>query len=226
MFAESINLQYGMFLSAVRGGYLGLADTHTQIFNLRQIERDFNWFKSTFLANVKNLIAAEFSSELLNVADSFKNDIEARRDNFIMLMDDVASGNIKTAIALAKGVGSAIHGVSESYNGAIGQLMHKRAGVINYRVKDSSGRNWISESLIKFLAKDFEYQTSLDITLGRMLVSGIDMVEVVYSDVEHENNGLVFYIGDGESEFKTLSDIRSTIFHPNATAMVKPYVHS
>lgn len=141
--------------------------------------------------------------------------------DFTKALRVIAFKNVTQMVLMAKG-GKPFDSLLTHMNGAMAALLKERGAERTLSVLDSAGRTWRSSTLAKFLARDFAYQTFLDIQAVKLAEQG-DLVEVSYTDPTHANQGLVLSLSGAEG-YPSLASVRAKIFHPNATAQLIHHV--
>jgi hypothetical protein len=118
----------------------------------------------------------------------------------------------------AKIRGSGMGGIIGERSTALAKLAKRADEKFDPTARDSAGRNWQADKLVKFLARDFGYQSLIDARAAAIQGTGATHAEVAYLDSTHENHGLVVML--------PLSDeVRAKIFHPNASAQLRAVTH-
>jgi hypothetical protein len=104
--------------------------------------------------------------------------------------------------------------------GALARLLVARDERINFTAHDSAGRRWPADRLVRFLARDFAYQAGIDAAAARLATVG-DLAQVVYPNPAHEHHGLLVSLSGATPAHPSLAQVRSEIFHPNASARLQ-----
>lgn len=101
--------------------------------------------------------------------------------------------------------------------GSVGYLAQQRlAREPSFKVKDSSGRKWDADKLIRVVVRDFAYQTYIDAQFANALTAGAKQVTVTHPDPTHELHGHVIDMtNDGWLEQ------RNEIFHVNSALTIQ-----
>lgn len=213
-FASRIAVRYEMFLLAIAGRYQQSASAGVKVSpqSLRSLRNDLTIMMKSYLVQVRD--DAEFyldSVNHLSISES-KNAV----DGYIKQVALLVSSNITTLTAKAVGadrLGSTLKGEG----GAMGMLLQKRAAVVSFSGRDSSGRNWKANALMKLQAREFAYRLAI-----RNQAAGIgrtnDLAKIVYPDPTHKNNGMIVSLSGNDAEHLSLQSVMSEIFHPNSTA--------
>lgn len=222
--APMLTIRYESFLYSLTGRYLTqvVAGQGVPTSEIRSIEADIRrWAQGDFLEQTKLMVADMVRSEVVGLPDQYKAAVEARAERFVAALAQVCSENIATVLRLARGIGGGNVPTIDGTAGAVGLLIQRKAGKVDYKVKDTAGRTWGAEALVSFMVRDFVYQAKLDVALGKLSAAGETLAVVVYPKSDHANNGLVFAIDTPVEGYPTLAFIRPTVFHPNSTAMVQ-----
>lgn len=175
----------------------------------------------TFVAYATNDIEEYLAEMYVDASNDVRSELTAKRNEIVRLIWNVSASAVATAINSTNK--SKLANMLNSSDGAIGELLKMHAGQERYKVKDSSGRTWDSDTYIRLVVKNFAFQTKLIYLLSK--IEG-DLVEVVYANPEHKNNGLVFSKSGVSGDHPSFNEIKETVFHPNTTAMVRRYVSS
>ena len=86
---------------------------------------------------------------------------------------------------------------------------------------DKSGRNWSSAVYIRTIVRQFLLRVYIESFMFGRASLGHDLVEVVYSDPDHDKHGLVFSISGETAGYPKYGDIEAEVFHPNSIASIK-----
>jgi len=101
--------------------------------------------------------------------------------------------------------------------GAIGMLMQRMAGRIEFKTTDTSGRKWNAEKLLRVVVREFGYKTWLDYAAEQYLFGGHDLMQA--------SGGDVFSLR-GTEGYPSYADVRKSVFHINSNELMVPYVPS
>lgn len=217
--ATRLSAEYALFLFALTGRYQqmrapGIEITPREIVKLNG--------KAHELANTFYLIAERDVSDYLQ--PMLEDASESARDGLIVRKKEVLSRlraglleNLHQVVKLARtgvgGVGSMLTGTT----GAIGLLVQRQAGTIQFKATDAAGRKWDAEKLFKTLARDFAYQSWLDVQADQFIHTEHNLMQTP--------NGRIFSLlgTDGYDSFEA---VRSEIFHINSNQIMVPHVSS
>jgi hypothetical protein len=98
--------------------------------------------------------------------------------------------------------------------GAVGLLLQQKMSRPHFTARDSAGRAWDAAKLVSLLARDFAYQTYVDVMLARAAALGADRVAVVYADPARNT---VLDLAEAVAG-------RRQIFHVNGSARIQTHV--
>ena len=211
--ATRLSAEYALFLFALTGRYQQLrapgveitpraiADLHSDTFKLvgtfyEIAERDFDDYLRPMLAEASD-----------DVSDGLVTRKMVALAHIRAMLLENAHQVTKMARTGVTGVGSLLKGSA----GAIGLLVQRQAGKIEFKVTDTSGRKWQAEKLFRVVARDFAYQAWIDKQIADMRAASVDMA----------TNGVnaVFSLDEFE-------ELRGEYFHINSSAIPTPYVPS
>lgn len=212
-------MNYDRLASAVAAAHeTYVADLRSLMFGLRMagaltpesllsVQRDTHRAMTDFLRAAD----ARSSDHLVEAFDGQLTHSESVAQRMILLrpLRVIAMGEI--AQLHAKIRGSGMGGLIAESGSAFAKLAKRADERFDPTAMDSAGRTWQADKLVRFLARDFGYQSYLDGRVDSLQRQGHEQAQIVYLDPSHENHRLVVAL--------PLSDeIREQIFHPNATA--------
>lgn len=131
----------------------------------------------------------------------------------------VALGNVESMLRQLRGSRDTEAALTRGV-GMFAALTAQRRDTLVFESKDSAGRTWQSEKLVRFIARDFAYQVQLDGSAQSLLAAGRTLAQVTYMNPEHDSHGLVVSLTGEHKGIPSLESVRPTIFHPNATALL------
>ena len=223
--ATRISAEYNMLLFALSGRYHQVRAPGVEVTPkaLTELMVDAYVLGSTFYSAAIGLIDAYLQPLLLDASDELVVEIESCLKRVKMQIVKMVNGNVRQIGKLARTGVSDYSSMLKSTHGATGLLVQKLVGTVQFRATDTSGRFWDSRTLMHTIVRDFAYQQWLNAQFDAILRDGIDLA-VGYRFPD--DYVLTFSITGDTSGYDKLADIRSTIFHPNSTTMVKQYVSS
>lgn len=213
-FGKKLTDSYGLFLFALMGRYHqtrapGIEITPRAVVDL---QRDARKLADTFYESAKTEINSylasiytESSGALLSVRGAL---MEAHVRS--LLADNLTQAN-KLAKTGINNVATMLRGAT----GAVGMLAQRGLGRIDFKVIDTAGRRWDAEKLMLVLARDFAYQSYIDVAIQTYADQEVDLLEL--------SDGRLLSIR-GTEGYHSLQDVRRTVFHMNSKMMVTPYV--
>lgn len=211
--ATRLSAEYTLFLFALTGRYQqmrapGVEITPRAISDLNSsalklvgtfyeiAERDFDDYLRPMLAEASESVADDLVTRKMVALAHVR----------AMLLEN-AHQVTKLARTGVNGAGSMLKGSA----GAIGLLVQRQTGTIQFKATDTSGRKWDSEKLFKVLVRDFAYQAWIDKQIADMRLASIEMAT--------NSINAVFPLCEFE-------DVRHQYFHINSSAIPTPYVPS
>lgn len=211
-FGTQVSARYQLYVAAVLGAYSARLAAGTGKYTAGDFRNDA-YAQLITLGNDVRRMVREYLYQHGQGARA------VRTQGFEKQLDHVAQQMIITlANRLQLGAQSLAGVLIRGATGAIGTLIQQRlARPVTLTARDSAGRAWVADKLVAFLARDFAYQTYIDHQIGQMLIDGAVMARVVYPDPEHVNHNL-------EVRLDNLGPLRPTVFHPNASAVLAPYI--
>jgi hypothetical protein len=208
-FARTVVARFELFEAALVTSLLRmrLAGGHApQQFAVESTQNRLNFVKSA------DALAAGYLNEGLGGALTDPA-VTGRGALFMRALQRIALDDCRTAQRKLVTSGKNLLGRGDD---AMSLLARRADERIEFRTKDSAGRDWKSTGLVRLLARDFAYQVHID-SLARELATQGDFAVVAYMNPEHEHHGLVLSLS-GQGDRPSLASVRDTIFHPNATA--------
>lgn len=217
-FAAAVVNDHAAFVSGLNGRYLAAVAPGADKSPRQKIKLIQDGMRAAlvFLQQAE-LRAHDFTDDV--TAGRFVDTVEARKGAFIAALRLLATENVReVAKRYAAGnlnLGSVLQGGA----GALGGILQQRLAGDNLLATDSSGRRWKSPMLVKTMARDFAYQSTIDVQ-AIDLAATEDLASVVYPNVEHPGFGLVVsFSGKGAGE--PFERVRDTIFHVNSSAELR-----
>lgn len=214
--------EYKLFLFALSGRYM-------QAVSFKSLQQRLK-FESSLYSAAKSLLGIvladldEYTNRMLyDASPALQSSIKQRRKEIQARITTILIGNIEeTLVALKK------HSIAQKNNingfDAMGLLARQNEHELKFSALDKAGRRWDAEKLMRAYVRDFAYQSYLDREFAQLETLG-DLGEVFYAPgSEKENAGMIFSLSGNSREYKKLSHIRSTIFHPNSNAVPKKHV--
>jgi hypothetical protein len=217
-FAIRLKSEYDLFLFALSGRYLSVMAPGVSVSPMlvTQFEQSASELRETFLKTASRSIA-----DYVGVSDV--DTVKALSQGFNEELARVTRENIQSLSSRMKGVkNSELDAVGELH-GAMGLLLQRKLSTPEFNVTSVSGRVFKAAPFVKAQARQFAYQTWLQLQMVGFSWEG-DLAQVMYDDEGHKNNGLIFSMSGATPGYPSFDDIAETVFHYNATAKIGPYV--
>jgi len=113
---------------------------------------------------------------------------------------------------------AATHG---TVGGLIGARLKHMPIKASFVKTDRIGRGWAAGLHVRTLVRAALLGAYVDAYLFTLMANGTYKARVAYSDVTHQDHGLVFSIDGSDPFVPAFEDIRAQIFHPNSTARLE-----
>lgn len=209
---------YNMLLLALTGRYLQLRTPGAEVTPraVIDLERAVIALSATHYATAMSAIDLYLQKLLKDASEELVSALYQRKLHALALIRGMLAENVAQVVRLAK-VGSSGLGSMLSAHGAMGLLVQRQAGAIQFRVADSSGRKWAAKVLMRTALRDFAYQSWIDFSLADVKRAGVDRFEVRYPDAARN---ITVSLADLTEKQRNL------IFHVNSTALVESYVQT
>lgn len=220
-FASDIVAAYSLFAGALAGLYLKTkASSPVTPRQIAQQAVDGGQLMNAFLRTADTLT----TSYLKLTTGGALVDADATAEGLALMraLRVIAWDNVAASVRRSKGDPSGLKTILPNQTGAMSELLKRHAEKVEFTTKDTSGRTWKTIDLIKVLARDTAYQLFIEAQIKSLQAQG-DLVDVVYPDPAHEGNGATVSLS-GAAGHPSLESIRTTVFHPNATAQLAHHV--
>jgi hypothetical protein len=215
---------YGLFLFALDGRYQQMRAPGLEVTPraLRELESGALTLATTFLGAATREIDTALHPFIADATEKLKIALGARRQQALALVRGMVDENIVQVMRVARtGVNSFLRLLGSSHGG-IGMAVQKSIGRIPFRVTDTSRRKWQPDRLMRTVVRDALYQVMVETAVDRLRTRGATTAAAVW----HRDGGVierkVFRLQPDEPA--SFESIRHRVFHPNATAMVRPDV--
>lgn len=167
-----------------------------------------------------------FGKQLKADIQSFKSDLGYETSDYDAEYEPQISAlllaNVSTIVKALRASKSDLAKMLSGGHGAVGELIQARINQPVYKSVDSAGRTWEADKLFGFLLRNYLYFTEISASIQDVKNAGSDLAKVVYPNKpDHKNNGLVFSISGDTSGYKSLAEIKASVFHFNANAEVE-----
>lgn len=211
--ATRLSAEYALFLFALTGRYQQMRAPGVEITPRAVSDLGFatHELASTFYQIAERSFDDYLRPMIAEASESVADDLVTRKMVTLAHLRAMLLENVHQTIKLARtgvnGVGSLLKGST----GAIGLLVQRQAGKVEFKVTDTSGRKWQAEKLFHVVVRDFAYQAWIDKQIADMRLASIEMAT--------NNINAVFPLHEFE-------DVRHLYFHINSSAIPTPYVPS
>lgn len=201
-FAARVVAEYELLLLALEGRYQrirapGVEVTPRVIADLRG---DALGLYQTFLRSAIAEIDHYSYPLLKDASDELRSQIITRRTAVAAYLNSFMVDNVHQVVKAARTGVQNVASLLKHATGAQGALVQARAGRIEWKATDTSGRTWPAITLMQTVMRDFAYQCYVDFELAAAEAAGLDTVMT--------NKGPV--------SMTDLEEQRQRYFHPNA----------
>lgn len=219
-FAIRLKSEYELFLFALTGRYLSLMAPGAGVspMQINDLERAALALRETFMQSAIRAIKLFVGSSDLDTLKTLSQDFETQ-------LSAITKENVDSLVNRMKGAKvNALDAVGDVH-GAMGLLLQQKLATPEFTATSTSGRIFQAAPFVKAQARQFAYQSWLQLMMVALSWEG-DLAQVVYNDPGHENNGLVFSMSGATPGYPSFEDIAQTVFHYNATAQIAAHVPS
>jgi hypothetical protein len=217
--ATQLSAEYELFLFALSGRYQQVRSPGIEVTPraISELNYEAHNLAQTFYQLAERDIEEYLRPLLLDASDDLASGLVVRKKETLAHIRAMLLENVQTTMKLARtGMRGAIS-MLKGAHGAMGLLVQRKAGKIDFRVTDTSGRKWEARKLFAVIVRDFAYQAWIDHEVERLMVAGVDLVQTPNGRVMS-----LFGIGD----YERFVDVRDNIFHINSKQIMVPYVPS
>ena len=222
-FAQTVTANYKLFLTALFGRYQSIIAAGVTVtpHAVREFATDATDLSLTFFSTVRDKIE-HYQKELYLESGDSPQTAETAKDEALASLNKAVLANIGQLVKLLR-VGTADY---KKAGGAMGQLIQKKLGSVEFKVYDTANRKWDAVRIVTVTMRDFAYQTWVDQRLKQLQDEGYTLAQVKYDDPAKVGREIVFAIEKKVGDYPNLDDIRASVFHINSTAKVVGYVLS
>lgn len=223
--ATRLSAEYALFLYALSGRYQqmrapGVTVTPRAVNDLNYTAHELaNTFYQIATDEIENYLRPMVEDASESVADGLVVRKKEALSHLRAMLLENAHQVVKTARTGIAGAGNLLQGSA----GAIGLLVQRQAGTIQFKTTDTSGRKWDAEKLLKVVMRDFAYQAWIDFRLDQIVAQGHDQAAAVARDADGNVVAKAVFSISGEGRGPSLSEIRNLVFHPNSNNDVEPF---
>lgn len=224
-FTRRVMDDYRLYLMALTGRYQGIVSPGIAITPnvVKEFRRDAQKFTNTFMNTLADKVD-KYADALAygSATDKMDNDKAA----LLLGISAASQENVAQVTKLLRVGALNLKQVLKDLHGTFGLLWQKQLGIVDFKIYDTANRKWGAEKLVKLVVHYFAYNMWIDSQLTEFQKKGYKLAIVVYDDQEARDEEVIFSISEKVEGYPTLGQIRASVFHPNATAKVMPYVHS
>jgi hypothetical protein len=216
-----IGADYDLFLAALSGRYWAAVAPGAKVApqSIVSFIRDAAKLGDTF-AWVVDLEIESYLAELYDVVPD-----DATLSLSVSIRAALTENIAQVARLLRTGVAD-YSAVLKDTHGAMGLVLQQKLSRIDFKLYDTANRKCDARRLMGATVRDFAYQAWIDRQVELAVNGGHSLGQVKYADPQRADQEIVFSLGAKVGAYPTLDEIRSKVFHPNATASVIPYVSS
>jgi hypothetical protein len=207
---DNIAVSYELFHRSIYALYLKKAtDGKTDVLSVTSFARESLMQSSRFYNSVLRHIDDYVALTTNGVSETALNRVVGLREMLITRLDALTSDSIRYYQQKLRS------------SALFGQKVGFTDREFDYRVKDARGRALDPTAYVKGLVRAFAVDAYFVTTLDILVQQGFQ-AKILYPDVNHANNGVVFNPANAE-QVKTFAQL----FHPNSKAtVVANVIHS
>jgi len=207
-YGAQVRAAYEVYTLALTGVYLGLQSAGRGADAVTELRRQGLGLIDTLLNSASNM-----GARYLNTLPDGPG-VDVRETYFKAELHRIAIKNLNDLIVRLMGVGPRAADVLTRPAGAVGLLLQQRLSRPRFTVRDSAGRAWEAPKLVQVEARNFAYQSYVDVMLARSQSIGVDKIDIVYADPARNRT---LALDEAIAQ-------RKVIFHVNATAQIDSHV--
>ncbi len=210
---ERLVAEYELLLMAMEGRYLRIRAPGVVVTPgvVGAAQRDLFKLTETFFGIATTEVLDYLAPMLADATDELRDALIARRHDLLKAVFDIAQGNVMQISQMTKTGVSGIADLLKHAGGAQGLLVQARAGRIDFKASDTSGRRWPAALLFRVIVRDFAYQSYIDWMVSKHIAHDIDVMQT----------------SKGPVPLESLPEVRADLFHPNArTVIEEPHVQA
>ena len=199
-FANRLTASYELFLMALRGAYLTVLTS-----NYSKLEAGVEFDKLAYKLAENFVVAAKkeiienggVSSENPRIEPAVSFLVGSVLQNITQVRDQLTKGTVAEAF-------------SGGLKGAMMLLYRKQKEQIDFKLRDTSNREWQAEKLFRTVLRDFAYQSYVD----NIVFSAFALGKKNFIARKSDGTRIAFTAENFES-------IRGTVFHVNSNTVVE-----
>lgn len=214
--ATRLDAEYSLFLFALTGRYQQMRAPGTEVSPraISDLDDEAHQLASTFFNTAALSIEGYLQPMLEEASEALREKLLDRKVQVLRAIRAMVLENVQQVVRLARvggGYGAAMKGAT----GAIGLLIQRQAGKIEFKVSDRAGRKWAAKTFMHLVVRDFAYQSWIDFAAESFTESGHDLMQT--------SKGEVFSLL-GSDGYLPFAMARPLYFHPNSHRLMSPYV--
>lgn len=210
-FAHRLSAEYALFLLALAGRYQQIRAPGIEPYpgDVSDLSFDAGALASTFYSTAKFSLDKYLEPKIADATEEVADGLVVRKKEALARIRAMTLENVSQILTMARVGRVRFADVLRGPTGALGMLLQRRLGKIQFKTTDTAGRRWQAEKLFHFVVRDFAYQAWLDKRVEELRADGVTMI----------TDGLnpAFSIDEFEN-------VRGQYFHINSNAIPVPHV--
>lgn len=217
--ATRLSANYALFLYALSGRYQQLRAPGVEIYPnaISDLFFDATQLAATFYSAAESEIDNYLRPMIEDATDDVADGLVVRKKEALSHIRAMTLENVQQVVKAARtgiaGVGDMLKGSA----GAIGLLLQRKVGKIEFKTTDTSGRRWNADTLFRVVVRDFAYQAWLDFEADRYAQAGQDLMQTP--------KGRIFSLLE-TTGYDSFEAVRPEVFHINSNEVMVPHVPS
>jgi hypothetical protein len=213
-YAAAVVTLYVTFQRQITGAWLSARDTGASLRTMQQLRNEGAAATRSLIESVAALGQRDPTLLAPHIA-------LAATEAWLAELGAIAVHNVADLVSELGG-GPALSSVLTAPARAFTALLRQRASAPRFMARDSAGRNWQADKLVRFLARRYAYDAMISAQAAAIALEGVP-AEVVYADPLHRYYGTVLSPDGSDPALPSLAALRETVFHPNATAELRAH---
>lgn len=211
--------EYALFLFALSGRYQQMRAPGAEIHPnaISDLYFDATQLSATFYDIASDSLDRYLEPMLAEASDDVADVLVTRKKEALAHIRAMTLENVRQVVTMARTGSHGIADILKGATGAIGLLVQRQAGKIQFKATDTSGRKWDADKLLRVIVRDFAYQSWLDCQADGFARAGYDLMQTP--------NGRVFSLLE-TTGYESFEAVRPEIFHINSNQIMVPYVPS
>lgn len=225
--ANRLATEYRLLSFALAGRYQQIRAPGVEITSrvIADLNHDAHQLASTFYALATREIDDYMREQALDRSESLHDALVVRAKEVKAQIRRMLAENVQQVMKMARTGMSDYTAILKNAHGAVGLMVQRKAGEIEFKATDTSGRRWPAHKLLWVIVRDYGFQSALDSQLDEMRSRGIKLAAAIHLDDSGDViDRVVFAIADDVPGYPSIDEVRDTVFHTNSTAQVVPHV--